>query len=862
MIEIKNIKKDYPAGDMLVKALKGVNINFRSNEFVSILGPSGCGKTTLLNIIGGLDQYTEGDIVIDGISTKDYKDRDWDTYRNHYIGFVFQSYNLIAHLSILENVELALSIAGISKKEKRKKALEALDRVGLSDQVKKRPNQLSGGQMQRVAIARAIVNDPKIILADEPTGALDSETSVQVMDILKEISKTCLVVMVTHNGDLADKYSDRIIKMLDGELTHDSNPYDPTENEIKGESTTSVEEDEVPVKKKHSAMSFLTAFSLSFKNLISKKWKTILVSFAGSIGIIGIALILAVSNGLNTYIANMQSDTLSGYPVTIGTIAVNFDAISKMGRTDKSKEIDKLKALELYNYSNMFEKAGNFNYLNSEFVDYVADYYNKDQEKDKSEQDLIDLKFTYNTTMPVLTKTTLMGHEIVISLNTASTISALSGNGGSGVFVESLNNKEYILENYDVLGGEGAYYPTNKNEVALVVSENNAEAVEILQGYGYFIENPSATSIDFERLLGKEFKVISTNDYYEYDAVNDKFSSLDLRYYDEEKKQLIYTQIPKLNEYYNYENNETLKVTCVLRPKTGAISKVLSSGIMYLPELSGAIREKAINSEIYQKTLDLDVNDTLYFPYAPSIAELSMMPVDLSKTLVYSTLQEIIDKLSAEPYNLNLSRDDALQLALQMIGASSVPSSISVYTKSFDAKQNLIDYIAEWNKTSHPANNQITYSDATEFLTETLGTLIDIISYVLIAFSGVSLVVSSIMIGIITYTSVIERTKEIGVLRSIGARKKDITRVFNSETLIIGFVSGSIGVLISWILTFPISSIIKSVAGGSITTSMAILTVPNAITLIAISTILTIISGLIPARIAAKKDPVKALRTE
>ena len=861
MIEIKNIKKDYPAGDMLVKALKGVNINFRSNEFVSILGPSGCGKTTLLNIIGGLDQYTDGDIVIDGISTKDYKDRDWDTYRNHYIGFVFQSYNLIAHLSILENVELALSIAGISKKEKRKRALEALDRVGLSDQVKKRPNQLSGGQMQRVAIARAIVNDPKIILADEPTGALDSETSVQVMDILKEISKTCLVVMVTHNGDLADKYSDRIIKMLDGELTHDSNPYEPADVKPENKEQSEIQQADAPVKKKHSAMSFFTAFSLSFKNLISKKWKTILVSFAGSIGIIGIALILAVSNGLNTYIANMQSDTLSGYPVTIGTIAVNFDAFSKMGvQKEDKKEVDKNTELELYDYAKLFESAGNFNFLNGEFVNYITDYYNDDQEKPKDQQELIDLKLTYNTTMPVLTKMAFGSQEIVMSLNTSSSISALSGTGSSGVFVESLNNKEYVLENYDILGGETAYYPTNKNEVALVVSNNNSEAIQTLQSYGYSI-NPSSESIDFESLLGKEYKVVSSEKYYKYDSANDIFTKLDLRLYDE-NNDLILSQIPMLKSYYEFNDNETLKVTCVLRAKEGAISQVLSSGIMYLPELSEYLREQTKTSTIYQKTIALDVDDQLYFPYAPSIAELSSLPIDFSNTFTYATLQEVMNKINTEPYNLNLTKDDALQLALQMIGASSVPNSISIYTKSFDAKQNLVDHIAKWNKQSHTANNKITYSDATEFLTETLGTLIDIISYVLIAFSGVSLVVSSIMIGIITYTSVIERTKEIGVLRSIGARKKDITRVFNSETLIIGFVSGSIGVFISWILTFPISSIIKSVAGGSITTSMAILTIPNAITLIAISTILTIISGLIPAIIAAKKDPVKALRTE
>jgi len=863
MIEIKNVVKDYVAGDMVVKALKGININFRNNEFVSILGPSGCGKTTLLNIIGGLDQYTDGDIIIDNVSTKDYKDRDWDTYRNHYIGFVFQSYNLITHLSILENVELALSIAGIIRKEKRAKAIEALEKVGLKDQIRKKPNQLSGGQMQRVAIARAIVNNPKIILADEPTGALDSETSVQVMDILKEISKTCLVVMVTHNGDLAEQYSDRIIKILDGELIGDSKPYKPTKKEkniTENKPELELEESEMPKKEKKSAMRFSTAFALSFKNLISKKWKTILVSFAGSIGIIGIALVLAVSNGLNRYISNMQSDTLSGYPVTIGTIAVDFNQMSQLGNNDENLEIDPNKSLELYDYAKIFENMGNFNFLNQEFVDYITDYYNKDQEKDKDNQELIDLKFTYNTNMPVLTQTKMGDMDVVMSIDTASTVSALSGSGGSGKFVESINNKEYILQNYDVLGGENAHYPTNKNEVALIVSNNNSEAIQTLQSYGYTFP-ADQKFVDFEELLGKEYKVISTERYFQYDSANDQFNKLDLRLLDE-NNQVIFSQIPALKQYFAFDDNETLKVTCVLRAKEDAVSQVLSSGIMYLPELSEYLREEAKESTIYEKTKALGLNDKLYIPFAPSIAEMASLPIDMGAMFTYYTPQEIMDKINAEPYNLKLTKDDAIELALQMIGASSIPSSVSLYTKSFDAKTNLINYIGEWNTKPHTANNKITYSDATEFLTKTLGSLVDIVSYVLIAFAAISLVVSSIMIGIITYTSVIERTKEIGVLRSIGARKKDISRVFNSETLIIGFVSGTLGVLVSWALTFPISAIIKAVAGGAINTSMAILTLPNAISLILISTVLTMISGLIPSRIAAKKDPVKALRTE
>jgi len=860
MIEIKNVVKDYVAGDMVVKALKGVNINFRDSEFVSILGPSGCGKTTLLNIIGGLDQYTDGDIIIDGVSTKDYKDKDWDAYRNHYIGFVFQSYNLIAHLSILENVELALSIAGMSRKEKRSKAIEALEKVGLKDQIKKKPNQLSGGQMQRVAIARAIVNNPKIILADEPTGALDSETSVQVMDILKEISKTCLVVMVTHNGDLAEKYSDRIINILDGELTHDSKPYKPKKKDKIIEVSDEKESDEnikLDGKKKtkknkiHSAMSFVTAFSLSFKNLISKKWKTILVSFAGSIGIIGIALVLAVSNGLNRYISNMQSDTLSGYPVTIGTFAVDFNTFTKLrSEQEDKKSIDKNIELELYNMSKNIEKLGTFNFLNKEFMNHIDNYYALDQEKEENSRELTALKYSYKINMPIITEY----NGAYISVNTASSSSALTGATSNGIFSEGINNKEYILENYEVLGGENAHYPQNANEVALVVSKNNTMSVETLMGYGFYFENNDISSIKFEDLIGKEYRILSNDVYYEYDSVNNKFSVIDLK-----------NSINNQSYYNNAEETTSVKVSCVLRAKEDAKTEILSNGLMYLPELSELLKAQAKESQIYSKTMELTLADDLYIPYEVDIQELAtVVGNDNAKLLFppFSTGQQIKDKLSKAPYNLTLSDEDVKQLMLQAIGASDIPVSISIYTKSFDAKQNVINYITEWNNSTKTANNKITYSDATAFLTDTLGNLIDIISYVLIAFAGISLVVSSIMIGIITYTSVIERTKEIGVLRSIGARKKDISRVFNSETLIIGLVSGTIGVLISWILTFPISAIIKKIAGGTITSSMAILTWPNALILIAISTILTMISGLVPSRIAAKKDPVKALRTE
>lgn len=857
MIELKNISKNYVSGEMTVEALKNVSINFRQNEFVSILGPSGCGKTTLLNIVGGLDKYTSGDIIIDGVSTKDYKDKDWDTYRNHYIGFVFQSYNLISHLSVLENVELALSIAGYNKKDKRAMAIAALERVGLKQQIKKKPNQLSGGQMQRVAIARAIVNNPKIILADEPTGALDTETSVQVMDILKEISKSCLVVMVTHNENLAADYSDRIINILDGVVTGDSNPYSPSEKSIEKQNEK-VEQEKAEVKKpkkQKSSMGVFTSLSLSLKNLFSKKWKTAITAFAGSIGIIGIALVLSVSNGMNAYVGNMQSEALSGYPVTIGTVAIDYDALkSYFSSNEENKtEVDKNTQTSVYSIQNMLYQFGNFNFLSSDFVEYVNDYVKLDNNKADADKKLTSFKLSYATTLKILTQT----KGVVMMVSTDSITNSTSGTTTTSTFFEGVSNRDYILENYEILGGENAHYPENKNELALVIGSDNSIAYETLMALGLSDDveisaSEKTTLVNLDKFVGKEYRFLTNNQYYTKNT-DGTFSAFN---YDVKN-------VAENAAKYNLAADNKLKISCVLRLKDNSSSQILSNGVMYLPELSEYLRENAKNSEIVTETLKLSETDKLYVPFSLQIGELkAFISSEESKAYFnYETCASMIS-IVKQKFNISLTKDDAMQLALQMLGASDLPTSVMFYTSSFDAKKDVMDYINAWNSKTTERNNKIVINDAAGFLTETLGSLIDIVSYVLIAFSAISLVVSSIMIGVITYTSVIERTKEIGVLRSIGARKKDIARVFNAETFAVGLISGVLGVTISFILTFPISALIKKLAGGTIKTSLSFLTISNVLILVGISVVLTLIAGLFPALMAAKKDPVKALRTE
>ena len=832
MISIKNIVKDYQAGDTIVHALRDININFRKSEFVSILGPSGCGKTTLLNIIGGLDKYTSGDIVVNGKSTKEFKDKDWDAYRSHYIGFVFQSYNLIPHLSVLENVELALTIAGTSKKERRAKAIKALNQVGLAEQIKKRPNQLSGGQMQRVAIARAIVNEPQVILADEPTGALDSETSVQVMDILKEISKKCLVIMVTHNQDLAKDYSTRIISLLDGNLIDDTNPYKNKEPKSKDN------------KKIKSSMGIFTAFGLSFKNLWSKKLKTFITAFAGSIGIIGIALVLSVSNGLDNYINTMQTDTLSSYPISVSMAAVDYDAITQAFATagdNQQTEYPTDNKLNGYDLADMMVELGSFNYLSDDFRSYVAQYYEADRQKAETERDINAIKYSYATDLKLIT----MYNGNAIKVSTTTSIQSLSGTT-SGLFSEGFADSEAVLNNYDILAGD---YPTNANQLALVVDKNNSFSTLELMGMGIEFTKVDGVvqPIDFDDIVGhKTYRLVYNDNYYIYDSANDTFN--------------INTDLQAMYDLSN-STEQTLTIACILRQKKDSTSNLLSKGIVYMPQLTAEYRENCQQSTIATKTKQ---NKKIYQPFVVDIAEIkqflgSSEPLfNFDSSWTVSAMQTYVQ----DKFDIIMTEDEIIDLVLQSVGASDTPTGIYFYPASFEGKENILAKIDEWNASDVGAHNKIVITDSTTFLTKTLGQLIDIVSYVLIAFSAISLVVSSIMIGVITYTSVIERTKEIGVLRSVGARKKDISRVFNCETFMVGLTAGSLGVLIAWGFTFAISAIIKAVAGGAITTSMAILTWQNAVALIVISVVLTLIAGLVPALLAAKKDPVKALRSE
>lgn len=854
MIQIKNITKNYLSGENEVHALKNVSINFRNNEFVSILGPSGCGKTTMLNIIGGLDKYTSGDIVINGVSTKEYKDRDWDAYRNHYIGFIFQSYNLIAHLSILENVELALSIAGISKAEKRKKAIKALKEVGLENQMKKRPNQLSGGQMQRVAIARAIVNEPKIILADEPTGALDSETSVQVMDLLKKISSKYLIIMVTHNEELAKTYSTRIINILDGELTGDTDPYIPDEKEITDDAITihkSLDKENTRKKRNKikTSMSYGTAFNLSLKNLWSKRGKTFIESLAGSIGIIGIALVLAVSTGMNNYINKVQSDALGNYPITISAISVDMNKFTSFEKDEGQTEDIDDDVLIPYNPVAQYITYGHYNNLTSGFVDKVREF-----ENDRQNSKYINMvEYDYYIPVKLITKDknnvyTYVKRENSTSIMTSESSSALYSMG---------TNMDFVLEQYDLIYGTLPTISSEEysREMLLVIGEGNKISFSTLKALGI---EPIINSVNefenipFEDICQKEYKVIFNNDYYtpnsnDFDSIT-KFDKLDTQ-----------NQV-QLEQAYN-NSSVTLKISGIIRIKEDATSQILRSGLVYMSNFEKFYAQDCKNSLIAQKQLANKNSYEFYDNYMLSVAEFSSKEHPMLPEQGFANVTAINTFLNTQ-YGYTLSDEDAFDVAMQQIGISSIPVSIKFYPKNFDAKDRIVAMIDEYNTTVDTEAEKIIYSDTTGFLTTTLGSLVNIVSYVLIAFAGISLVVSSVMIGIITYTSVIERTKEIGVLRSIGARKKDISRIFNSETILIGLFAGILGVTLSWVLTIPLSAIIKAIAGGTITTNMATLKFTHALILVAVSTVLTTIAGTVPARIASKKDPVICLRSE
>ena len=852
MLRLENITKEYVTGDSRVEALKGITLQFRKSEFVSILGQSGCGKTTLLNIIGGLDRYTTGDLVINGKSTKEFKDRDWDSYRNHSVGFVFQSYNLIPHQTILSNVELALTLSGVSKSERKKKAIKALEAVGLGEQIHKKPNQLSGGQMQRVAIARALVNDPEIILADEPTGALDTQTSVQVMEILKKISKDRLIIMVTHNPDLAEKYSTRIINILDGKITGDSNPYSIEEEE---------KEDRTPKADSKVSMNFLTALSLSKNNLMTKKGRTILTAFAGSIGIIGIALILSLSSGMQSYINRVEEDTLSSYPITVQEETIDMASMmtSLMGENEETEHEDgKVYSKNIVNdmLSTISTKVQSNNL--EEFKKYL------DDENSEIRDYMNAVQYSYNLDLNIYKE----DEDDVVQVNPSQVFSKLGMENMENMMVaetdvwqELLDNQELLESQYDVLAGK---WPENYNEVVLIVDENNEIYDYTLYALGILDQDELADK--YQRILdGEEVEDEAIKEYTYDELLNTKFKVLlNTEYY--EKDGDIWIDNSKDEDYIKekLENAEEIKIAGIIRQKEGTVATAMSGTIGYTKELKEYVINKVNGAEIVKEQKenpDINVFTGAEFPEDPNASfdfssltdEQRMYLASLSEEEMAALLQQYTENASAT-YEGNLEKMGVVDL--------DAPSSISIYPKDFESKDQIASAIESYNQKQRDEGkeeNVITYTDLVGTMMSSVSTIIDAISYVLIAFVGISLVVSSIMIGIITYISVLERTKEIGILRSIGASKKDISRVFNAETFIIGLVAGILGIVVTLLLNIPINIIIKSITDIP---NLASLPVVGGIILVAISMILTIIAGLIPARMASKKDPVEALRTE
>lgn len=752
MLSVKNIYKSYGTKDNKYPVLKDINLNFRQNEFVAILGPSGSGKTTLLNILGGLDRYDSGDLIINGKSTKQFKERDWDSYRNKSIGFVFQSYNLISHISILNNVEMGLTLGNVSKSEAKKRAIAALEKVGLKEHIHKRPNQLSGGQMQRVAIARALVNNPDIILADEPTGALDSKTSMQIMDLIKEIAKDKLVIMVTHNAALADIYASRIIKLSDGKIVSDSNPYE-----------AKVEDNEYNLKR--TKMSFITALGLSLNNIKTKKGRTLLTSFAASIGIIGISLVLALSNGFQKQIDNFEKDTLSNMPIYIMPEATDLksEIASELGSSEDEYPSDNIIKKYQYTVANAHK-----NKITSDYINYIKsidnDYLN-------------GIGYGYNANMNVIIK-----NDKIDYFNNSYIETGFSTDGTFDI----------IKENYDLLSGK---YPENSNEGLLIVDTYNRLYPYLYKDLG-LKENST-----FEDIIGKELQVVSNDNFYE--EVDGLF-------------------IAKQNydELWNNDDNIKINITGIIRAKKDANVTIYSGSTLLInAKIEEESIEKNLNSNIVntQKQKDYNVLDGNYF-----------------------------------------DEDDTKELAISMLGGSKDPQTIAIYPKDFVSKDKIIEYLDKYNETKS-ADEKIVYTDYASTVTDLSSGIMNGITLVLVGFSSVSLIVSSIMISIITYISVLERTKEIGILRSLGARKKDISRVFNAETCIIGFVSGIMGVGIAYLLTFPINIVIKNATELS---NVALLSVTHVVVMITISVVITMIGGLIPAKMASKKDPVIALRTE
>ncbi len=780
-LKLENIVKTYKSGE-IVTALKGVSLGFRESEFVSVLGPSGCGKTTLLNIIGGLDRYDSGDLVINGISTKKFRDGDWDAYRNRSIGFVFQTYNLIGHQTVLQNVEIALTLSGVSVTERRRRAKQALADVGLSDQIRKKPNQLSGGQMQRVAIARALVNDPDIVLADEPTGALDSHTSVQILEILKQVSKTRLVIMVTHNQDLAEKYSTRIVRLLDGEIQSDNNP---------AQEELSEEPPKTGKKFKKTSMSLFTATSLSFRNLMTKRGRTIVTSFAGSIGIIGVALVLALSSGLSDYMSDMQSDTLSGFPVTISAGEQSIDLTRRPGLMVKNAvDFEEYPSDNvLYAYDSEANTTKHKNVISQEYLDYVGGIENA------LPGTVNNISYTHAVTINLLAK----GQDSVVKFKTSVNNLTMAQFSGNLYWQELPESGDFILSLYDLIG-DGSRMPKSKNEVVLVVDEYNRINKSFFEQLGITGETAQYKLTDF---IGKTILKVIPNDAF-YTQNGDLFAAANPSDY---------------GNLYDGDAGTALTIVGILRAKPDASSTYLSQGIAYTTALTNAVVADAQNSAIAKAQNASDKNVLLGTPFT------------------------------------DVSEKDKALLAL---GADTTPTGVNIYPKDYASKDQIKAWLDDYNS-GKPDEEQLIYSDMAELITSITGTLLDTVTYVLVGFAAISLLVSTIMIAIITYVSVIERTKEIGILRSVGARKKDISRVFNAETLIIGLTAGVMGVGISYLLTISINKIILRLTEIPGIASMSLY---HAVALIAGSMILTLIAGFIPSRIAAKKDPVVALRTE
>lgn len=848
MLELKKISKVYKLENFKQKALDNISINFRNCEFVSILGPSGSGKTTLLNIIGGLDNYTSGDLIINGISTKKYNDRDWDTYRNHKIGFVFQSYNLITHQTILSNVELALTLSGVKSKERKKRAKDALKKVGLIEHINKKPNQLSGGQMQRVAIARALVNNPDILLADEPTGALDSKTSVQIMNLLKEVAKDRLVIMVTHNSDLAEKYSTRIIDLKDGEIKGDTNPYNKSD------------ENNETTKDKKTNMNFLTALSLSLNNLMTKKGRTILTAFAGSIGIIGIALILSLSSGVQNYINRVQEETLTSYPLMIEDNSVDLTSVM-------TEQMDKLKKDENTKQSNKI-------YSNNMMTDTLSIMSSKVQSNNlKSFKEYIEknkeinkyttsIDYKYNIELQ-LYKSDIEDKIVKVNPNTILSTMGITDMQASyfmfkDVFSEIIDNDELNNQMYEIVSGR---MPKNYNEVVLVVDKNNRISDYVLYALG--LKDQQELKDMFEKVRKGE-KLVTTDTSYEYsELIGLKFKLLlNTDYY--EKVNGLWIDKSEDEEFLRekLKDSEEITIVGIIKPnKDSAVTSSTLGGILYTDSLEKHVLKKVEDSQIIKEQKqnpEINIITGLEFSNEEfNINDLSFEQQMYLSSLNQEELAEVITKYK-ESYSLTYEK------VLEKLGSIDLdnPSGIYIYAKDFESKdaiKNIInDYNEQQRKNSKEAN-VINYNDVVGMLMSSVTDIVDIISYVLISFVSISLVVSSIMIGIITYISVLERTKEIGILRAIGASKKDVSRVFNAETLIIGFTSGVFGILITVLLNIPINIIIKKLTGVSNITQLPL---NGAIILIMISVILTIIAGLIPAKLASKKDPVESLRSE